>query len=109
MLDTSVGGYEGDTPLLVRSIQEGLRRYAVRKWLVRSTQKFCYIVFRLQFLLQKGPILIKKHNTRDVQSQITLKIKVVCLKQKDHNIIYKQGTTQTLGFLFLQMYGMYCV
>jgi len=43
---------EGDTPpLLVRSIQGGFRRYAVRKGLVRSTQKFCYIVRRHQFLL----------------------------------------------------------
>ena len=42
--------YEGDTPLLVRSIQGGFRRYAVRKGSVRSTQKFCYIVRRHQFL-----------------------------------------------------------
>jgi len=37
---------EGDPPPLVHSIQGGLRRYAVRKGLVRSTQKFCYIVRR---------------------------------------------------------------
>jgi len=42
--------YEGDTPHLVRSIQGGFRRYAVRKELVRSTQKFCYIVRRHKFL-----------------------------------------------------------
>jgi len=47
-------------PLLVRSIQGGFRRYAVRKGSVRSTQTFCYIVRRHQFLLQKGPIFIKK-------------------------------------------------
>jgi len=67
MIDKSVQGQsnhtisEGDTPpLLVRSIQGGLRRYAVRKGSVRSTQKFCYIVRRHQFLLLKGPIFIKK-------------------------------------------------
>ena len=38
-------------PFLVRSIQGGFRRYAVRKGSVRSTQKFCYIVRRHQFLL----------------------------------------------------------
>jgi len=58
-------------PLLVRSIQGGFRRYAVRKGLVRSTQKFCYIVRRHQFLLSKGPLFIKKHITRDKLSQIT--------------------------------------
>ena len=42
--------HEGDTPLLVRSIQGGFRRYAVRKGSVRSTQTFCYIVRRHQFL-----------------------------------------------------------
>jgi len=60
-------------PLLVRSIQGGFRRYAVRKGSVRSTQEFCYIVRRHQFLLLKGPIFIKKHNTHAIQSQITLK------------------------------------
>jgi len=40
-------------PFLVRSIQGGLRRYAVRKGLVRSTQKFYYIVRRHRFLLLK--------------------------------------------------------
>ena len=41
------GIIEGDPPPFVRSIQGGgLRRYAVRKGLVRSTQKFCYIVRR---------------------------------------------------------------
>jgi len=60
--------HEGDTTtLLVRSIQGGFRRYAVRKGLVRSTEKFCYIVRRhLFFLLKKGPIFTKKHNTRDI-------------------------------------------
>jgi len=38
-------------PFLVRSIQGFFKRYAVRKGLVRSTQKFCYIVRRHQFLL----------------------------------------------------------
>ena len=65
--------YEGDTPLLVRSIQVLFRRYAVRKGLVRSTQKFCYIVRRHQFLLLKGPVFIKKHITRNKLSQITPK------------------------------------
>ena len=55
--------YEGDTPLLVRSIQGGFRRYAVRKGSVSSTQKFCYIVRRHQFLLLKDPIFIKKNTT----------------------------------------------
>ena len=41
-------------PPLARSIQEGFRRYAVRTGSVRSTQKFCYIVRRHQFLLLKG-------------------------------------------------------
>jgi len=64
---------DGDTPPpLVRSIQGSFRRYAVRKGLVRSTQKFCYIVRRHQFFLWKGTISIKKHNTSDIQSQITL-------------------------------------
>jgi len=36
------------------------RRYAVRKGLVRSMQKFCYIVRRLHFLLKEGTIFIKK-------------------------------------------------
>ena len=61
---------EGDTPFLVRSIQGVFRRYAVRKGSVRSTQKSCYIVRSYLFLLLKGPIYIKKHNKRDVQSQI---------------------------------------
>ena len=44
----------GRPPNLVRSIQGvGFRRYAVRKWSVRSTQKSCYIVRRNQFLLKK--------------------------------------------------------
>jgi len=51
----------------------GFRRYTVRKGLVRSTQKFCYIVRRHQFLLKKGTISIKKHNKSDIQSQTTLK------------------------------------
>ena len=59
--------------LLVRSIQRGFRRYALRKVSVRSTQKFCYIVSRHQFLLQKCPFFIRKHNTHDIQSQVTLK------------------------------------
>jgi len=59
-------------PLLVRSIQGVFRRYAVRKGSVRSTQKSCYIVRRHQLLLLKCPIFIKKHNKRDIQSQITL-------------------------------------
>jgi len=49
-------------PFLVRSIQGVFRRYAVRKGSVRSTQKFCYIVRRHQFLLLKCQIFIKKHN-----------------------------------------------
>ena len=64
--------YEGDTPFLVRSIQGVFRRYAVRKGSVRSTQKTCYIVRKHLFLLLKSPIFIKKHNKRDIQSQITL-------------------------------------
>jgi len=59
-------------PLLVRSIQGVFRRYAVRKGSVRSTQKSCYIVRRHEFLLLKGPIFIKKHKQRDIQSQISL-------------------------------------
>jgi len=59
-------------PFLVRSIQGVFRRYAVRKGSVRSTQKSCYIVRRHLFLLLKGPIFIKKHNKRDIQSQIIL-------------------------------------
>ena len=47
----------------------GFRRYAVRKGSVCSTQKFCYIVRRHQFLLLKGPIFIKKHNKRDIQNK----------------------------------------
>ena len=43
-----------------------LRRYPVRKGLVRSTQKFCYIVRRHHILPLKGPIFIKKHNTHDI-------------------------------------------
>ena len=50
----------------------GVRRYAVRKGSVRITQKSCYIVRRHTFLLKKRPIFIKKHNKRDIQSQITL-------------------------------------
>jgi len=48
--DKASGGIkEGDTPpLLVRSIQGGLGRYEVRKGSVRSTQKFCYNVYRTQ-------------------------------------------------------------
>jgi len=59
-------------PFLVRSIQGVLRRYAVRKGSVRSTQKSCYIVRSYLILLLKGPNFIKKHNKRDVQSQIIL-------------------------------------
>jgi len=63
--------YEGDTPLFgTQYIQGVFRRYAVRKGSVRSTQKSCYIVRRHLFLLLKGPIFIKKHNKRDIQSQI---------------------------------------
>ena len=62
---------EGDTPhLLVRSIEVMFGRYAVRKGSVRSTQKFCYIVRRHQFLILKGPIIIKKHKKRDIQTFI---------------------------------------
>ena len=59
-------------PFLVRSIQGVFRRYAVRKGSVRSTQKSCYIVRKHLFLLLKGSIFIKKHNKRDIQSQIIL-------------------------------------
>jgi len=59
-------------PFLVRSIQGVFRRYAVRKGSVRSTQKSCYMVRRHLILLLKGPIFIKKHNKRDIQSQIIL-------------------------------------
>jgi len=38
-------------PLLVRNIQRAIRRYAVRKESVRSTQKSCFIVRRHKFLL----------------------------------------------------------
>jgi len=55
-------------PLLVRSIQGVFRRYAVRKGSVLSTQKSGYIVRRHQFLLLKGPIVIKNHSKRDTQS-----------------------------------------
>ena len=54
------------------------RRYAVRKGSVRSTQKSCYIVRSYLVLLLKGPIFIKKHNKRDVQSQIILNFSRVC-------------------------------
>jgi len=51
MLICRVANHEDDTPFLVRSIQGGgVRRYAVRKGLVRSTQKSCYIVRKLQIL-----------------------------------------------------------
>jgi len=43
---------EGDTPLWY-AVFMGFRRYAVRKWSVRSTKKSCYIVRRHQFLLNK--------------------------------------------------------
>jgi len=62
-------------PILVRSIQGVLRRYAVRKGSVRSTQKSCYIVRRHLFLLLKGPLFIKKHTKRDIQSQIILTLR----------------------------------
>ena len=45
------------------------RRYTVRNGSVGSTQKSCYmvrLVRRLQILLLKGAILIKKHNNRDI-------------------------------------------
>jgi len=65
-------------PFLVRSIQRVLRRYAERKGSVRSTQKSCYIVRRHLFLLLKGPIFIKKHNKRDIQSQTILNFSRAC-------------------------------
>jgi len=44
--------YEGDTPpLFCTQYSGGLRRYAVRKGSVRSTQKFCYIVRKHKFVL----------------------------------------------------------
>jgi len=54
---------EGDTPLLVRSIQGGFRRYAVRKGSVRSTQKFCYIVRRQSFTLKRSNFHQKTQHT----------------------------------------------
>jgi len=57
--------YEGDTPFWYAVFRGGGGKT------VRSTQKFCYIVRRHRFLLLKGPIFSQKHNTRDIQSQIT--------------------------------------
>jgi len=51
---------EGDTPLLVRGIKGGFRRYEVRKESVRSTQNSCYIVRRHNLLLK---ILFLRRNT----------------------------------------------
>jgi len=42
---------EGDTTLFGTQYSGGGRRYAVRKGLVRRTQKFYYIVRRHTFLL----------------------------------------------------------
>jgi len=47
-------------PLLVRSIQGGLRRYAVRKGSVRSTQKFCYFDADINFYFKKAQFSLKK-------------------------------------------------
>jgi len=44
--------FEGDTPYWYAVLRGG-RRYAVRKGLVRSTHKFCYIVRRHQFVTLK--------------------------------------------------------
>ena len=64
--------FEGDTPLFGTQYSGGVET-------VRSTQrvgtqyaKSCYIVRRHLYLLLKGPIFIKKHNKRDIQSQIIL-------------------------------------
>jgi len=66
--------YEGDTPpFLVRSIQGVLRRYAIRKGSVRSTQNPVISYADIIFLLLNGPIFIKRQNKSDIQSQITLK------------------------------------
>ena len=69
---------EGDTPPFWYAVfRGGFRRYAVRKGSVRSTQKFCYIVRRHQFFTLKRSNVHQKHNTHDIQSQITLK-KIAC-------------------------------
>jgi len=57
--------YEGDTPfgtqysVFLDGTHNAKGRYG-------STQKFCYIVRSHQFLILKGPIFIKKHNTSDI-------------------------------------------
>jgi len=72
---------------LIRSIQGVFRRYAVRKGSVRSTQKTCYIVRRHLFLLLKGPIFIKKHNKRNIQSQIILNFSRACFARAFWGVI----------------------
>jgi len=79
------------TPLLVRSIQGGFRRYAVRKGSVRSTQKFCYIVRRHQILLLKEWYAECKG-----EGGVTLRYKNTSLEHSDHHFY---GITSTRSIL----------
>jgi len=63
--------FEGDTPLLVRSIQGGFRRYAVRKGSVRSTQKLCYIVIYADIIFYFKEVHLSSQNT----THMTYKVK----------------------------------
>jgi len=59
----------GDThPFGTQCSGGGVRQFAVRKGLVRITHTSCYIIRTHQFLLKTGPIFIKIHSKRDIQS-----------------------------------------
>jgi len=55
---------------MVRIIQEGFKRYAVRKWSVRSTLKSRYTT-QMSIFTFKIAMFTKKQNKREVKCQIT--------------------------------------